>query len=211
MTTKSCNTCKIEKELILFSQRKKNVYHGICKECINKYAKEYRQENKEKIKEKQNEWYSTAGKEWKKQYEDENREYINTRDREKYKNDDQYRMKKILRSRFKKTITGEKKYKSILSYLDVSVEYFNKWIEYQFDYKMTWENQGIYWEIDHVIPCSSFDFSNEEQIKKCFNWKNMRPLERIENYSKNNKIIQTIIDDHYKTANEYILKHPVPS
>ena len=120
-------------------------------------------------------------------------------------------MKKILRSRFKKTILKEKTYKSILTYLDVSVDYFNMWIERQFNDKMTWDNQGIYWEIDHVIPCSSFDFTNETEIKKCFNWKNMRPCERIENYSKNDKIIQTLIDDHYKKANEYISKHPVPS
>ena len=163
------------------------------------------------LKEKQSLWYHTIGKDFKKEYENINKDYINTRNRNKYKNDYQYRMKKILRSRFKKTILGQKNYKSILTYLGVTVEYFNNWIESQFDNKMTWDNQGIYWEIDHVIPCSSFDFSNETDLNKCFNWKNMRPCERIENYSKNNKIIQEIIDNHNRNVELYISKHPVPS
>jgi len=211
MTTKICNTCNISKKLDEYSKRNENSYHHRCKDCTNENAKKYREENKDSIKEKQSLWYNSVGKDLKKEYENINKDYINARDREKYKNDPQYRMKKILRSRFKKTILKEKTYKSILTYLDVSVDYFNKWIESQFNDKMTWDNQGIYWEIDHVIPCSSFDFTNETEIKKCFNWKNMRPCERIENYSKNNKIIQTLIDDHYKKANEYISKHPVPS
>lgn len=211
MTTKICNTCNISKKLDEYSKRNDISYHHRCKDCTNENAKKYREENKDSIKEKQSIWYNSVGKDLKKEYENINKDYINARDREKYKNDSQYRMKKILRSRFKKTILKEKTYKSILTYLDVSVDYFNKWIESQFNDKMTWDNQGIYWEIDHVIPCSSFDFTNETEIKKCFNWKNMRPCERIENYSKNNKIIQTLIDDHYKKANEYISKHPVPS
>ena len=211
MSTKICNTCNLSKKLDEFNKRSKLSYQHKCKDCTNKDAKEYREKNKELLKEKQSLWYHTIGKDFKKEYENINKDYINTRNRNKYKNDCQYRMKKILRSRFKKTILGQKNYKSILTYLGVTVEYFNNWIESQFDNKMTWDNQGIYWEIDHVIPCSSFDFTNETEIKKCFNWKNMRPCERIENYSKNNKIIQTLIDDHYKKANEYISKHPVPS
>ena len=47
------------------------------------------------------------------------------------------------------------------------------------------ENQGTYWDIDHVIPCSNFNLEQDEDIKKCFNWKNLRPCEKKENYKKN--------------------------
>lgn len=208
---KSCNKCGIVKPLESYSKRKENVYHGICKSCLNEYAKEYRNNNKSIIKEKQSNWYENKGKEWKKKYELDNRDIINEKSREKYKNDNQYRMKKILRTRFKTTILGKKTYKKSLEYLDVDLEYFLKWIEYNFDNKMSWENQGVYWDIDHVIPCSSFDFTNEEDVKKCFNWKNMRPCEKKENYKKNDKIIDSIIKEHNNKINLFISKYPVPS
>ena len=40
---------------------------------------------------------------------------------------------------------------------------------------MSWTNQGTYWDIDHVLPCSNFNLEQDEDIKKCFNWKNLRP------------------------------------
>jgi hypothetical protein len=93
----------------------------------------------------------------------------------------------------------------------VSLEYFLKWIEYQFDENMNWDNQGTYWDIDHVTPCSNFNLENEEEIKKCFNWKNIRPCEKIENYKKNNKIVESLINDHKVKVELYISLHPVPS
>ena len=49
-------------------------------------------------------------------------------------------------------------------------------IEANFLDGMTWDNQDQ-WDIDHIRPCSTFDLvSNEEQLKVCFNWRNLRPL-----------------------------------
>ena len=49
-------------------------------------------------------------------------------------------------------------------------------IEANFLDGMTWDNQAQ-WDIDHIRPCSTFDLeSNEEQLKVCFNWMNLRPL-----------------------------------
>lgn len=213
MTEKVCNMCNKTKNISEYSIRdkNKNTYHHRCKECSNNYAKEYREENHNIIKQKQNEWYDTKGKIWKKEYDNANKEHTNTRDRDRYKNDQQFRMKKILRTRFNKTVTGKKISNSILRYLGVSLEYFLKWIEYQFDENMNWDNQGTYWDIDHVTPCSNFNLENEEEIKKCFNWKNIRPCEKIENYKKNNKIVESLINDHKVKVELYISLHPVPS
>ena len=49
---------------------------------------------------------------------------------------------------------------------------------------MTWENYGD-WEVDHIRPCSSFDLTDENQQKTCFNWRNLNPLWKKENRSKN--------------------------
>ena len=37
---------------------------------------------------------------------------------------------------------------------------------------MTWDNI----EIDHVRPISSFDISDDEQLKEVFNWRSTQPL-----------------------------------
>lgn len=50
---------------------------------------------------------------------------------------------------------------------------------------MTMENYGRMWHIDHVMPCSSFDLDN---MKECFNWKNMRPFKKEKNLKKSSKI-----------------------
>ncbi len=52
---------------------------------------------------------------------------------------------------------------------------------------MSWDNKGSYWEIDHVIPCASFDLRDPEQQKLCFNWKNYQPLRADKNRSKKDK------------------------
>ncbi len=206
-----CNKCGQTKAITSFSKRRGETYGKICKTCGNLYAKQYREKNKALIKEKQNKWYMEKGKEWKKDYESNHKDSINQKSRDRYKTDNQYRMKKILRTRFKTTILEKKIYKKTLEYLGVPLPYFLNWIEYNFDDKMNWENQGVYWDIDHVIPCSNYDFTKEEDVQKCFNWKNLRPCEKIENYKKNNKIIDSIIEEHNNNVNSFISKYPVPS
>ena len=67
-----------------------------------------------------------------------------------------------------------------------------KWIEFQFSDNMNWNNYGKYWHIDHVIPMASFNFSKEEDVKFCMNWKNLRPLEAKLNISKGCKVDENL-------------------
>jgi hypothetical protein len=53
---------------------------------------------------------------------------------------------------------------------------------------MNWNNHGIYWEIDHIIPCSRFNLEDEEQQKQCFHYSNLQPLTKTENRQKSNNI-----------------------
>ena len=63
-----------------------------------------------------------------------------------------------------------------------------KWIEYQFTEDMNWINKTTYWQFDHVIPTSSFDLTNEIELKKCFSLVNLRPLSITNNAKKGSKI-----------------------
>ena len=37
----------------------------------------------------------------------------------------------------------------------------------QFNDRMNWENYGVYWEYDHVLPISSFNLTEESEKKFC--------------------------------------------
>ena len=71
--------------------------------------------------------------------------------------------------------------------LGCPIEEYIVYLEQHFNQNMTWENYGIYWEIDHTKPISSFDLTKEQEIKKCFNYKNTKPLSINENRQKGNK------------------------
>ena len=53
---------------------------------------------------------------------------------------------------------------------------------------MTLENYGSIWQIDHCLAVASFNLLDEKQMKKCFNWINLRPMYVKDNISKVNKI-----------------------
>jgi len=87
---------------------------------------------------------------------------------------------------------------SIINHLPYSIEELKKHLEQQFESWMTWQNWGKYdpktwkeddintwtWQIDHIIPQSSFDFTNDEEIKKCWALSNLRP------YSAKSNVIE---------------------
>ena len=68
-----------------------------------------------------------------------------------------------------------------------SYEFFKIYIEDKFDDKMSWDNHGKYWHLDHIIPISWA--KDEEELYKLNHYTNYQPLSAIENLSKNNNLI----------------------
>ena len=93
------------------------------------------------------------------------------------------------RSRMYKVLKGLEKSAPTLKLLDVpNIEFLWQHLIKQFQPGMTKENYGL-WHLDHIIPCSSFDFSDLEQQKKCFHYTNLQPLWASDNLSKGSKIL----------------------
>ncbi len=63
-------------------------------------------------------------------------------------------------------------------------------LEGQFTPEMSWSNYGVYWQIDHILPIASFDFSTSEDqaFKDCWALSNLQPLEALENKKKGAKL-----------------------
>jgi hypothetical protein len=116
------------------------------------------------------------------------------------KNNMQYRLAQSLRSEMHRVLN---KKNSTCELLGCDINYFEKWMEFQFNNKMNWDNYGEYWEIDHVTPCNSYKLEFVEEQFKCFNWTNLRPLEVYKNRSKKDKIYD---EDIFKQKLNVIFK-----
>lgn len=199
-----CNTCDEDKPITCFGKNRTT----FCKDCANRYAKAYREKHHDELLRKNKEWYSQYGKDWNKTYKQNNKEEIRNNEYVRYHSDNDYRMRKVLRTRLYKTIKGDKTSKSMITYIGITIEEFRKWIEYQLTEEFSWDNYGSQWEIDHVYPCSSFDLTIEANKRICFNWKNMRPLSKRANSVKTNKILDEDIAEHNAIVQQYINLNP---
>lgn len=92
-----------------------------------------------------------------------------------------------IRSRLRGAIkrTGRRKKCKSTELLGCSFDFLMGYLESQFEPGMTWENHGFYgWHVDHIIPCNTFNLTDEEEQKKCFHYTNLRPLWAKENWSR---------------------------
>lgn len=89
-------------------------------------------------------------------------------------------------------LLGNKKAASSAKLLGCSFDEYRAHLESQFSQRpgMSWETR-LFWEIDHIKPCSKFDFSDPEQQRLCFHFSNQRPIWMIENRIKHDKYEET--------------------
>lgn len=171
---KPCNTLKPFSEFSKFKHGKFGL-NSHCRLCRKKYDAENREKLLEYHKQKRiNE--IEKFKEYDKEYKSKNKDKSNKYNSEKWKNDPQYKIRKILRGRLHSALKYNKKSISILILLGCSIEEFKLYIESKFLPEFTWENHGEIWEIDHILPCASFDLTIVEEQKKCFHYSNHSPL-----------------------------------
>jgi hypothetical protein len=216
---------------INFHQRKqsKDGFENMCKNCKKEYDKQYtltnketryakcrewNKSNKEKLVETTQNWIQNnqeRHKEIKKNafqkhmLNPENKNKRKKYDREyvkrKRQNDIEYKIKDSVGSIINYHLK-EKKSESTIEYLGCSIKEYIVYLENMFLQNMSWENYGAVWEIDHKIPLSSFNLTQEENIYEAFKYQNTQPLfkttkiaesfgyvNQIGNRNKSNKLI----------------------
>lgn len=99
--------------------------------------------------------------------------------------DPDFRIRRSSRARVRRFV--KRKNMSTQSLVGCTWSEFRMWIQSKFRPGMTWVNYGK-WEIDHIIPCSSFDLSNEDQLRKCFHYSNTQPLWKSDNARKGDSL-----------------------
>jgi hypothetical protein len=232
---KVCSKCKIEKSLDEFHKdnAQKSGYYPSCKVCKNakvkelahKYASQENRETKDtkvcsrcKIEKNISEYvnnrfqkdgkaneckncrhnYYLASAEARIKYQ---KAYITTR----RQNDPEFKLLTNMRCRLGDALRGKSKSQTTRQLVGIDFEIFTKWIQFQFDEEMTMENYGSYWQIDHVLPLSSFNLLDEE-LHRAMNWVNLRPLLPLKNLQKASKIDRWLYVMQ-EVKSHYFLKH----
>ena len=121
----------------------------------------------------------------------------NERHTDRWENDPHFKLGVRFRDELKRVGTS---YKGKLILIGCSVDQFRQYFEHNHFQEaekewMSWDNWGgkrchknRSWELDHIMPVSSFDLTNEEELKKCFHWSNLQPLSWQDNMEKRDSI-----------------------
>lgn len=82
---------------------------------------------------------------------------------------------------------GAKKLHRTLEYVGCTSLELRRYLEGQFTAGMTW-NIPRSWDVDHIVPVTAFDLNDEEESMLANNFRNLRPLDRMENKHKSDTI-----------------------
>ena len=181
---KICSVCGCEKPATpVFFDRQAKGKHGLtaqCKVCKSEYMCKYREDNKERIRERGTQYYlqnREAVLKYSRAWAKKNREEINRKNRERRRGNINYNVRSRLNNQLKRALAGNTKTESIVLLLGCSMKEFVSHMESQFSEGMSWDNYGRYgWHIDHIKPCASFNLADPLQQKECFHYTNLQPL-----------------------------------
>lgn len=181
---KVCNSCKVEKPISDFHNRMHKTCVGTsprCKSCDKEKTYRWRAKNPERVREIVKKHYDSTREE-KKEIRASQKKAARARRRDA---DPNYlineRIGDQMRSRLKHCKNGQS-WKGKTGY---SIDELRRHIERQFLPGMDWNNRGE-WEIDHIIPASSFDVKEigDDEFLAAWALTNLRPLWRGDNRKK---------------------------
>lgn len=187
-------------------KKQKEVWYQKNKSKLKEYGKKYREDHKEEIGERMKVYYKDNKEKinaYTKQYHKENKEKLqiqkNAYRRNKRKIDINYRLKKNVSRAVNTAMRGTKNRRRTEELIGYPIELLKEHLEKQFIGDMSWDNYGNKencWCMDHIIPQSFFNFFDEKEIKKCWSYRNLRPLNFIENSARKNKLDWTLIEEY---------------
>lgn len=184
-----CKTCRKEyreeyRETIIVKSKK---YYEDNKNVLLPKNREYRERNKQEILAQRKEYRNREDVQ--QHIKEKQKEYLTIRKeqiKQRRKTDLNFKIQEVVKNKIHKFLKNRKT--SYAELIGCDLDFFKKWMEYRFDETMCWENFGIVWQIDHILPLSLFDMTNELEQKVCFHWTNLQPLNSVENRSKSNKL-----------------------
>lgn len=131
--------------------------------------------------------YSPRSREWRNQYK-----------KRRLATDTIYRFRSNFSKRMSQAINrgdGRKSDKSV-ELLGCTYYFFRDWLARQFLPGMTWDNYADAWTVDHIIAVDLFDMTEPVSQRHAFNYRNCRPLWKLDNISKSNRLDMALVAKH---------------
>jgi|14BtaG_2_1085337.scaffolds.fasta_scaffold49201_3 hypothetical protein len=194
--TKHCKRCDTTKTVDQFYKDKssKDGLQFKCKACVKAYS----EANSEEIAIYKKAHYAAnreAVRAKHKAYYQENKEVLKERSAEYKRNrladDPTFRRVGNIRSNLRGILRGTGSHQPTLDLLGCTGPEWRVHLESLWTEGMSWDLYGKgdgKWEIDHVLPVSSFDQSDLEQRKICWHFSNTQPLWHVDNVRKGDTI-----------------------
>jgi len=73
-------------------------------------------------------------------------------------------------------------------YFGLDIDNLRKWFEMQFSDNLTWSDFGQKWQFDHIIPVTYFDFEDDNELRICWNFTNLRVEDFQLNENRGNRV-----------------------
>jgi hypothetical protein len=102
----------------------------------------------------------------------------------------QHRLENAIRCRIWCGIVGgSKKERRTFDLLGYTSQELRAHLERQFNGRMSWDNYGVFWHVDHIVPLALFRYETPEdpEFRAAWALPNLRPLWKIENIKKGAK------------------------
>lgn len=192
---KTCVYCNSEKSIDNFKKNNKSAdgYYHKCNTCWKPTV-----------------WTNEKQKEASKRWCEKNKDKL----RQKWKKASE-KLQRIIKQRLCARIKSalklqtSRKNSKTYEYIGCTYDFLKSWIEYQFIDGMSWDKMSEI-HIDHVIPCESYNLTEDSEAFTCFNWKNLRPCWAKENLEKSSHIIPELIEKQRQMVITF-LNTPLPN
>jgi len=101
-------------------------------------------------------------------------------------------------------LKNKQKKSKLENYLGCKLDFLYKWLAYTAGEDFDWSKYGSIYQVDHCIPKYFYSHENEQQIKQCWFWKNLRLITKEENMLKGNKIDLDIFFENASLAEDFL-------
>jgi hypothetical protein len=103
---------------------------------------------------------------------------------------------------FRRFVLDEATSQEYAHYFGLDKKTIRKWFELQFTDGLTWDNFGTHWQFDHIVPVAYFNFDNEQDMRLCWNFINIRVEGILQNKYRGGRVdvlaVRRYFEDLYK-------------
>lgn len=196
-----CRKCQNNAEARLQYYKERNneikpqITHKICSKCGQDLSINDFHVNKN-TKDGYNIWCRFCQKEYDKKYYKDTLESRREIRREQSKkrnkiiaNNPVLKLNQNMSRNIRQALKGAKAERHWEDLVGYTLEELKEHLEKQFDENMNWDNQGSYWELNHIIPKNLFHYTTAEDhdFKICWSLMNLRPLYWQDNVNRPRK------------------------